>query len=75
MENIFVEIHKSSDNFCCGWGCKDFGVIMVTSDSIEKLKLDFIESLTSHVEDMLLNGEYVPEFLKLKDYKINFRVL
>lgn len=74
MKTIQVEISWEDKNFCCGWGCEDFGAIMCTNKTFEGVKSDFEEALTTQIQDMVADGETIPEWLVNNEYRINFTV-
>ena len=72
MEKIVVKIHWCDKNFACAWGTPDFGSIVVTNKSLEVLKQEFELSLQSQIEDMIAEGEDIPQWLASGDYIIEY---
>lgn len=72
MERINAEIHWCDKNFSCVWGTPEFGSIIVTNKTLDGLKQDFISSLQAQINDMLADGEDVPEWLASGDYEVEF---
>ena len=72
MEKIIVEIHWCDKNFSCVWGTPEFGSVIVTNKTLDGLKQDFISSLQTQINDMLADGEYVPEWLASGDYTVEY---
>ncbi len=72
METIRVEISWEDKNYCCGWGCEDFGAVLCTNKSLEGLKADFEASIQSQALEMNADGEDVPGWLVSGDYKIEY---
>ena len=72
MENIKVEIHWCDKNFSCVWGTPEFGSIIVTNKTLEGLKKEFQLSLQSQIDDMLADGEDIPQFLASGDFEIEY---
>ena len=75
MEKITVEIYQCGDNYCCGWGRKDSGAIIVTKSSLEETKQAFLESLAFHIAGMKEDGNQLPEWLASGDYEVVFKEL
>lgn len=72
MEKIKVEVNWCEKNFACVWGCPDFGSIIVTNKTLEGLKKEFQKSLQWQIEDMLADGDDVPQFLASGDFEIEY---
>lgn len=72
MEAIKVEIYWESKNYCCGWSCDCFGAVICTNKDLENLKSKFESTLKSQVEDMVADGEDVPQWLVDGDYFIEY---
>lgn len=72
MERIKVEISWEDKNYCCGWGCKDFGAVLCTHKTLEGLKADFEKAVAQQVEEMLADGESLPEWLASGDYEFEY---
>lgn len=72
MEKIIVKIHWCDKNFACVWGTTDFGSIVVTNKSLEALKQEFEISLQSQIEDMIADGDDIPQWLASGDYIIEY---
>lgn len=73
MEKITVEISQCGDNYCCGWGHKDAGAIIVTKSSLEETKQAFLESLEFHIAGMKEDGNQLPAWLANGDYEVEFK--
>lgn len=74
MEKIKVEVNWCEKNFACVWGCPDFGSIIVTNKTLEGLKKEFQLSLQSQIDDMLADGEDIPQFLASGDFEIEYEL-
>lgn len=72
MKEIEIEIHKSEENYSCGWGYEGLGVIICTNKTIEGLKHDFEESLQEHIKDCITDGDDIPSWLVSGNYKIEY---
>lgn len=72
MENIKVGIHWCDKNFSCVWGTPEFGSIIVTNKTLEGLKKEFETSLQAQINDMLVEGEDVPQWLVSGDFVIEY---
>ena len=72
MEKIKVEVNWCEKNFACVWGCPAFGSIIVTNKTLEGLKKEFQLSLQSQIDDMLADGEDIPQFLASGDFEIEY---
>lgn len=72
METIKVEISWEDKNYCCGWGCPDFGVVMCTNKNLEGLKADFEAAVKAQAEDMTAEGETLPKWLAEGDYQFDY---
>lgn len=72
MEKIKVEVNWCEKNFACVWGCPDFGSIIVTNKTLEGLKKEFQKSLQWQIEDMLADGDDVPQWLASGDFEIEY---
>ena len=72
MEKIKVEVNWCEKNFACVWGYPDFGSIIVTNKTLEGLKKEFQLSLQSQIDDMLADGEDIPQFLASGDFEIEY---
>lgn len=69
---IRVDVSWTEDNFGCVWSDEDYGTVVVTAKSLDKLKADFEESLRFHIEGCLEDGDKLPEYLVKGDYKIEY---
>lgn len=74
MENLNVKVQWCDKNFACVWGNPEFGVVTVTNKTFEGLKKEFELSLKTQINDMVADGEYVPEWLVNGDYMINYEM-
>lgn len=72
METIKVEISWEDKNYCCGWGCDGFGVVLCTNKDMDTLKADFAEAIKHQVTAMTTDGESVPQWLLDNDYTIEY---
>ncbi len=72
MEKIKVEISWEDKNYCCGWGCNDFGAVICTNKTIEGLKAEFEKAVKNQVDDMIADGETLPAWLAAGDYEFNY---
>lgn len=72
MEKIKAQIGYSGKNYSCGWGYPGVGAVIATSKTFEGIKKEFVDSLDFHVEGMLLDGDDVPQWLRDKDYEIEY---
>lgn len=72
MERIKVEISWEDKNYCCGWSCEGFGAVIVTAKTLEDLKQKFESALNEQIEDMVADGEDVPQWLADGDYEISY---
>lgn len=72
MENIKVEIHWCDKNFSCVWGTPEFGSIIVTNKTLDGLKKEFVSSLQAQINDMLADGDDVPQWLVSGDFVIDY---
>ena len=64
MQKIYVNIIKSGDNYGCSWHDNTAGTVVVTSDTIESLKL--------HIDGCIADGDELPPYLVSNDYEIEF---
>lgn len=72
METIKVEISWEDKNYCCGWGCDGFGLVLCTNKNIDDLKVEFEDSIKSQVADMVADGEELPAWLVSGEYEIEY---
>lgn len=72
MEKIKVEVNWCEKNFACVWGCPGFGSIVVTHKTLEGLKKEFQLSLQSQIDDMLADGEDIPQWLASGDFEVEY---
>lgn len=72
METIKVEIYWEDKNYCCGWGCPEFGAVMCTNKNLEGLKADFEAAVKTQAEDMTAEGETLPQWLAEGDYQFDY---
>lgn len=72
MKIIKVEIYWEDKNYCCGWSCADFGAVLCTNKDIDNLKREFEDSVKTQVEDMLADGEKLPEWLADGEYVFEY---
>ena len=72
MKKVAVEVYWSKKNFCCGWADPDLGAIIVTDKSYEGAKLAFESAFAAHIQDMLLDGEWIPDWLAEGRYRIEY---
>lgn len=72
MEIIKVEIYWEDKNYCCGWSCTNFGAVLCTNKDIDSLKREFEFSFKNQVEDMLSDGEELPEWLATGNYVFEY---
>ena len=74
MKKIKVEISWEDKNYCCGWGCDGFGVVLCTNKTLDGVKSEFAKSLETQIKDMLAAGEYVPDWLASGEYEIEYNL-
>ncbi len=72
METIKIEIFWEDKNYCCGWGCGNFGAVLCTDKNIDDLKSEFENSIKTQVADMVAEGEELPGWLADGDYRIEY---
>jgi hypothetical protein len=72
MYTINAEIKYVDKNFCCGWGCNDFGAIVVTNKTLKGVKEDFLFALSQQILDMKADGELLPDYFESGDYAVFF---
>lgn len=69
MEKIKIEISWEDKNYCCGWGCNDFGAVLCTNNNLEGLKKEFEAAVKNQIEDMIADGEPIPSWLASGEYE------
>lgn len=74
MEKIEVLISWSGNNYCATNDKQVDGCILVTNKTLEGVKADFRESLQFHIEGMLHDGDFVPEWLQKGEYELEFNL-
>lgn len=72
MEKIKVEISWEDKNYCCGWGCKDFGTVICTNKTLDGLKEEFISAVKYQIDSMIEDGEDIPSWLAKGNYEFEF---
>lgn len=71
---IKVNISSTEENLCAYWVDNQAGVVIVTAQSLEQIKADFIDSLKWHIEGCLADGDSLPDYLTKGDYELVFDV-
>lgn len=71
-KKINVDVSWTGDNFCCSWDDGQGGVVLVTSKSFEKLKEEFKESVSLHIQGCVEDGDVFPDYLVNGDYDIEY---
>ena len=72
MEKIKVEISWVDKNYCCGWGCPDFGAVLCTNKTLEGVKSDFEAAVKQQAADMIADGEPLPQWLADGDSEFDY---
>ena len=67
-----VDVSWSGKNFCCAWSDVVAGSVVVTAKTLEKLKVDFVESLKMHIDGCVMDGDILPQYLVDGDYQIEY---
>lgn len=74
METIIVNVSWSDKNYCGGWGYPGVGAVMATAKTLEQFKEEFQEALDFQVEGMIADGDPLPQWLRDKDYSIEYNL-
>lgn len=76
MKKNVLKVHVSwtGNNFCCGWDGDEYGVVVVTDKSLDKLKQEFEQSLKWHIEGCVEDGDTLPEYLVKGEYVIEYEL-
>lgn len=70
---IKADVSQTEENFGCAWS-DETGTVVVTAETMDKLKENFEESLRFHIEGCLEDGDEVPEYLANGDYEVEYNV-
>lgn len=74
QNTIIVEVDWTDGNYSCGWGNPDAGVILLTGRDLDRLKEEFAETLSAHVQACVQDGDELPQWLKEGDYTIDYHL-
>lgn len=72
MEKVRVDVQWCDKNFGASFGENIPGAVVLTAKSFEELTKEAPETLRSHVECMLEDGDEVPQWLRDGDYELEF---
>ena len=72
MKRIVVEVYWSKKNFCCGWAEPYFGAVIVTDKTYEGVKQAFESALFHQLQEMLRDGEPVPDWMRDGQFTIHY---
>lgn len=72
MEKVRVDVQWCDKNFGASFGENILGAVVLTAKSFEELTKEAPETLRSHVECMLEDGEEVPQWLRDGDYELEY---
>ena len=72
MEKVRVDVQWCDRNFGASFGENIPGAVVLTAKSFEELTKEAPETLRSHVECMLEDGEEVPQWLRDGDYELEY---
>ena len=76
MEERQLKVHVGWDgnNFCCGVSENIGGVVVATAKNLDKLKKDFEESLSWHIESCLADRDLIPDWLAEGNYALVYEL-
>ena len=72
MEKVRVDVQWCDRNFGASFGENIPGAVVLTAKSFEELTKEAPETLRSHVECMLEDGDEVPKWLREGDYELEY---
>ena len=72
METIKVNVEWIEKNFCAALGDNVPGSIVITAHDINELKKEISDTLRFHVDGMLRDGDFVPQWLITGDYTFDY---
>lgn len=72
METIKVNIEWIEKNFCAALGDNVPGSVVITAHDINELKKEISDTLRFHIDGMLQDGDFVPQWLVTGDYKFDY---
>ena len=68
METIKVNIEWIEKNFCAALSDNVPGSVVITAHDINELKKEISDTLRFHIDGMLQDGDFVPQWLVTGDY-------
>ena len=72
METIKVNVEWIEKNFCAALSDNVPGSIVITAHDINELKKEISDTLRFHVDGMLRDGDFVPQWLITGDYTFDY---
>ena len=72
METIKVNIEWIEKNFCAALGDNVPGSVVITAHDINELKKEISDTLRFHVDGMIKDGDFVPQWLVTGDYTFDY---
>lgn len=74
METIIVNVCWCDHNFGASLGENVPGSVVVAAKTYDELVKEVKESLKFHIEGMLADGDYVPQWLRDGDYEFEYHL-
>lgn len=72
METIKVNVEWIEKNFCAALSDNVPGSVVITARDINELKKEITDTLRFHVDGMLRDGYFVPQWLITGDYTFDY---
>ena len=72
METIKVNIEWIEKNFCAELSDNVPGSVVITAHDINELKKEISDTLRFHVDGMIKDGDFVPQWLVTGDYTFEY---
>jgi len=72
MEKVRVDVQWCDKNFGASFGDNVPGAVVLTAKTFDELMKEAEETLRLHVEDMIEDGDDVPQWLRDGDYELEY---
>lgn len=73
MRTINVYVSWCDKNFGATFGEEVPGAVAFTAKTFDEIRKDAAETLRFHIEGMLADGDYVPQWLADGDYELDYK--
>jgi len=62
------------NNYSAIFQSEELGSVLLTAESMEDVKAQFPETFDFHIEGMVSDGDYVPDYIKNKQYEFEYKL-